>query len=107
MIIKILQIKDVENTDYAFREYNPAKFSLKDYEVVYCFTTDQYTGEEDSDILETIFYQFNTCFPKDYKGHSLSVSDLVVLESDRTSRLYYCDFFNWTLVDKKEVQHED
>lgn len=45
----------------------------------------------DSDILEQIFRIFNTEHPKDYTGRSLSVSDVVELYENDSSRFYFCD----------------
>jgi hypothetical protein len=47
---------------------------------------------ENSDIaLEEIFEKFNINHPEDFKGHSLSVSDLVVLKD----RAFYCQPIGW------------
>jgi len=92
---KILQIKDIENTNYAFRDYRRDEFNIEDYEVCYegIFCEDEYS---DFSICEVIFYLFNTRRPEDFCGRSLSVSDLIQLESDGKVRTYYCDRFNWT-----------
>jgi hypothetical protein len=56
-----------------------------------------YTGEVDSlkklDVveLEKIYVQFNTRHPADFRGHSLSVSDVVVLHTEERSTAYYVD----------------
>lgn len=42
-------------------------------------------------ILEDIFATFNMKPPKDFKGHSLSVSDVVVLRTDKEAKAYYVD----------------
>ena len=34
------------------------------------------------EILDAIFYKFNIDRPADFKGHSLSVSDVIVLEAE-------------------------
>lgn len=97
MKCKVLQIKDVAGTDYAFRDYDVNKFNIEDYKIVYDAEIDSYSAENLSDIelCEYLFVIFNTNRPKDFKGHSLSVSDLICLESNDTSRLYYCGSFGW------------
>jgi len=56
-----------------------------------------YEGEIETDktdefeILEEIFTLLNINHPEDYKGHSLSVSDIVVLNDKK----YYCDSYGW------------
>ena len=94
---RIHQIKDIANTDYAFRGYNPEKFSFLDYECRYegVFTDDTKTATE---ICEVIFYIFNMCRPEDFKGHSLSMSDIIELDTGISRRLYYCDITGWVHI---------
>lgn len=44
-------------------------------------------------ILESIFTKFNTDRPEDFTGHSLSVSDVVVLDTKEGSSAYFVDSF--------------
>lgn len=84
MKYKLLQIKDWQNNPYVFRGFSTAQkygFSLADYEVVY-------EGELEGDnILEQLFNMFNIARPEDYKGRSMSISDVVEIEG----KYYYCD----------------
>ena len=62
-----------------------------------------YAGEilEDltnTDILEKIFCIFNMRRPEDFKGHSLSVGDIVVLHEDDYKRAYICDICGWNKI---------
>ena len=41
--------------------------------------------------LERLFYIFNMEHPSDFRGHSLSVSDVVYLDG----KYYYCDSFGY------------
>lgn len=81
---KIYQIKDIKNTDYAFRSWKDAseKFSFADYKYAY---------QGSSYALDEIFTRFNINHPFDYNGHSLSVSDIVKFGD----QYYYCDSFGW------------
>ena len=45
----------------------------------------------DSDNLEAIYAEFNIDRPEDFKGHSLSVSDVLVINRDGTPKCYYVD----------------
>lgn len=89
--VVIYQIKDIGAVDYAFRSFDKSKFNFKDYHKVYEMDVDDgfYV-----DILETLFSMFNQYHtrPKDFKGHSLSVSDIVVIDD----KGYYCDAFAWS-----------
>ena len=90
MKYKIKQIKDVENCAYAFKHYEWAKnvLDLNDYEVVY-------EGELDCpempNALEELFEIFNNKRPKDFERRSMSISDIVEIDSKN----YYCDFVGW------------
>ena len=41
--------------------------------------------------LEDIYTRFNTDHPEDFRGHSLSVSDVVVLHEKGSDTAYYVD----------------
>ena len=45
--------------------------------------------------LNEIFRIFNLEHPADFTGHSLSVSDVVVLETDTERTAHYCDPIGW------------
>ena len=45
----------------------------------------------DTDTLESIYQKFNIDHPADFKGHSLSVSDVVVLRHGDRQEAHYCD----------------
>lgn len=81
---KIYQIKDIKNTDYAFRSWENAseKFSFTDYKYVY---------QGSSNSLDEIYMRFNINRPSDYNGHSLSASGIVLFGN----QYYYCDSFGW------------
>lgn len=48
--------------------------------------------------LEGIYMRFNIDHPEDFKGHSLSVSDVVVLHGDGADTAYYVDSFGFKQV---------
>ena len=94
---RIYQIKDIENTDYAFRAYDSEKFSFLDYE---CLGEGEVDVADKTDIetCELIFYVFNMRTPAEFKGHSLSMSDVIELDDGSSRRLYYCDTCGWVQV---------
>lgn len=99
MKYEIYQIKDIAKVDYAFRSYDENKFSMNDYNMVYdgiLPDTENCTDEESFviDVLEELFYVFNCDHPEDFMGHSLSVSDVVVIDRKK----YYCDSFGWKKI---------
>ena len=48
--------------------------------------------------LEDIYTRFNIDHPKDFKGHSLSVSDVVVLHQNGQDAAHYVDSFGYKEV---------
>ncbi len=47
---------------------------------------------------ETLYYRFNMERPKDFYGHSMSVSDIVVLCRNGISEAWYCDRVGFRLL---------
>lgn len=96
---KILQIKEPKNCPYLFMDYEFAKehgFKLEDYEVVWQGGTPASTHQR---ALDNLFEEFNIRRPKDFKGHSMSVSDIVQIDGIN----YYCDPLGWTMIDKMKT----
>lgn len=91
--VTIYQIRDIENVDYAFQSFNSKLFNLDDYKKVYELKVDD-TDRSNIDILEDIFMEFNVNIPKDFSGHSLSVSDVVYIDNDG----FYCGPISWIQI---------
>lgn len=94
----IYQLKSGNATlDYRFEPLDAIRnngLSVKpeNYELVYTAPL----TEKDS--LESIYTRFNIDHPADFKGHSLSVSDIVVLHQDGKDTAHYCDRFGFSQV---------
>ena len=94
----IYQLKPGDATrDYRFEPLDAIRnngLSVKpeNYELVY---TAPLTEQES---LESIYTRFNIDHPADFKGHSLSVSDIVVLHQDGKDTAHYCDRFGFSQV---------
>lgn len=101
---KIHQIKDVENTDYAFRSFNPGKFNFKDYEEKYEMEFVSGMEQTNIEILETIFYMFNMRIPADFTGHSLSASDIIEIKRHGSSSFYYCDICGFSRLNRHDLK---
>lgn len=61
----------------------------KDYELIYTGPLTVQGGTDGK--LERLFEQFNLDHPADFGGHSLSVSDIVVLRQGGVVTCHYCD----------------
>ena len=62
-----------------------------------------YEGEIESlsilNALDDLFRKFNLDHPDDFHGHSMSVSDVAVLDG----RMYYCDNYGWVDIKTEET----
>jgi hypothetical protein len=101
---KIHQIKDIGNTDYAFRGFNPGKFNFKDYEERYEMEFESFDDKTNIEICETIFYVFNMRTPEDFTGHSLSISDIIELNRNGGKQFYYCDVCGFTRLNRHDLK---
>lgn len=75
-----------------FEKYDETKFNINNYKKVYNGTID--AEENTIKTLEKIYSVFNSSRPKDFKGHSLSISDVVELNGEK----YYVDRIGWKKV---------
>ncbi len=64
-----------------------------DYELAYEGTVGEFRGNA---TLEALYTQFNTDHPEDFRGHSLSVSDVIVISVDGKDTAYFCESFGFT-----------
>ena len=94
----IYQIKGGDETrDFRFEPYDRLQAAgnvvdKANYELVYSAPLAPETS------LEDIYTRFNIDHPKDFKGHSLSVSDVVVLHQDGQDTAHYVDSFGYKSV---------
>ena len=61
----------------------------------------------DGETLEDLFVRFNVERPEDFTGHSLSVSDVIVLRHGEQQSAHYCDSFGFTEVPEFLQQEQD
>ena len=64
------------------------------YDLVY--TGRLYPSESRLDTLERLYHMFNTDHPEDFRGHSLSVSDIVALKEQGVVSYHYVDSIGYT-----------
>lgn len=72
---------------------NGVQLNHDDYELVYEGEVGEFRGNA---TLEALYTQFNTKHPEDFRGHSLSVSDVIVISVDGKDTAYFCDSFGFT-----------
>lgn len=93
---EILQIKDGSNGEhYRFWGMNYVQkkglqINVGDYE-------SKYQGElKPGEMLDTLYERFNLYRPEDFTGHSLSVSDVIVLKSGGDKKAFYVDYVGFS-----------
>ena len=79
-----------ERRDFRYRSYEDLQadglsVDRKNYQLVYTAPLDKDTT------LDEIYRRFNMEHPADYKGHSLSMGDIVVFRQDGKQTAYYVD----------------
>lgn len=102
----IYQIRhDSMGEEYLFDRWDRAKekFSIDDYDEVY---NGEVEGNTINGMLEELFEKFNIRHPEDFRGHSLSMSDVVKLSSANKDRYYYCDTFGWVDITDRVARSE-
>ncbi len=94
----IYQLKRDENMrDYSFAsmdELNRRGLTVNpdNYEKVY------EAPKTAEDTLDSIYYRFNMEHPADFRGHSLSVSDVIVFHENGVDTAHYVDSYGFTAV---------
>ena len=78
--IRFLSIEDLQKAGHTV--------DRKNYEPIYA-TTSAAFGENKFANLESVFQQFNVNRPDDFKGHSLSTSDIVALKMNGAVTFHY------------------
>jgi hypothetical protein len=101
---EIWQLKDTPDTrqlrfmNSEFLARHDLTVDLSNYARVY--TSDLKPGTT----LEDLYTQFNLNHPEDYRGHSMSVSDLVILNQGGETAAFFCDSIGFTDVSDFVVQ---
>lgn len=85
----------------------------ENYTLVYVGELSELQRQTQGATLEAIFEKFNFDHPEDFRGHSLSVSDIVVIHQDGQNTAHFVDSFGYTEIsdflreqttEKEEVQ---
>lgn len=100
--IKIYQLNDEKNEtrnykymDYDFLKENNLTLNLDLYNEVYEFEVEDVKSLGSmTEVCDRIYTRFNLNHPEDFKGHSLSTSDIIMIGE----RYFYCDSYGWVEV---------
>lgn len=97
----IYQLRDHESThDHRFLPMSQLQAAgltveRENYEAVYTGSLYNTEGKAVAELLNNLFYRFNMERPEDFYGHSLSVSDIVVLKVNDVVSAHYVDRFGF------------
>ena len=95
----ILQLKDIDETlDEHFVSFSRLQRrgktpNIDHYDLVYMGHLPSYTDQ--SVMLEGLYTKFNIDHPKGFRGHSMSVSDIVALKAAGEVSFHYVDSFGF------------
>lgn len=93
----ILQLHRTDETTYErFMSYGYLQSQGKEpdvdhYDVVYVAELPAHPYVSQDGLLEGLYSKFNVDHPEDFRGHSLSVSDIVALKTDSVVSYHYVD----------------
>lgn len=99
---RIYQIKDGEEYHYSRFEnlesnkLHNIQLNIDDYNLVYDDKIADISGDTIEQKLENIFADFNSQHHENFYGHSLSVSDVVVIGNEENQTAYYCNDIGFT-----------
>ena len=100
---------------YKYYADNNIQINMNDYENVFSGNFSEINGNDVYEKLNVIFEKFNVDRPEDFKGHALSVSDVItIIKPDNTKEVYFVDYVNFKKItgfydekDKSEVIDAD
>ena len=101
LIYQLLPDKELADCRFMPMEYLQGKVLSAErtyYEPIYAMTLSTAETRPDQ-LLEDVFYMFNMNRPDDFKGHSLSVSDIVALKLNGAVSFHYVDSFGFKRLD--------
>lgn len=95
---KIYQMHIENNAKFMsldFVKENNLPLALSDYENVYEGEVEVPEGKSNETVCDHIYMKFQGAKPEGYKGHSISMSDVIELDG----KFYYCDEYCWEELD--------
>jgi hypothetical protein len=90
------ELHDIRFEPYDYLHKNGIPCDIRNYDLVY-------SGHmRPHESLENLCQKFNMERPEDFKGHSLSVSDVIVVRERGESTAYYMDSIGFKQLDRFE-----
>lgn len=101
-IYRIYQLKSDEKyhgirfEDRATLQKSGIQLGINDYNLVYEGNFNDVEGDSFDDKLNTLYDRFNFEQPDDFKGRSLSISDVITVKNSKNESAYYVDSIGFT-----------
>ena len=101
-IYRIYQLKSDEKyhgirfEDRATLQKSGIQLGINDYNLVYEGNFNDVEGDSFDDKLNTLYDRFNFEQPEDFKGRSLSISDVITVKNGKNESAYYVDSIGFT-----------
>lgn len=101
-IYRIYQLKSdkkyhgIRFEDRATLQKSGIQLGINDYNLVYEGNFNDVEGDSFDDKLNTLYDRFNFEQPEDFKGRSLSVSDVITVKNGKNESAYYVDSIGFT-----------
>lgn len=93
--VKYMGLDFVKENDLCEMEGNLCKLDVGMYDKVYESEIDDSQMLGVDSVLDYLYEKFNIAHPSDFRGHSLSVSDVIVLDGTA----YYVDSYGFEEID--------
>lgn len=99
---RIYQLKDTSDyhgirfQDSDTNARHGVKLNHDDYDLIYEGNWDELKGISSENRLEYIWEKFNIDIPENFRGHSLSVSDVITVGNENIQTAYYVDSIGFT-----------
>ena len=95
---RIYQLGDNVARSLRFAPYTGQQVNVLDYDCVYEGVVARDNDESENEVLERLYVLFNVNHPADFTGHSMSVSDVVGLQTGNRMNYYYVDSFGFIQI---------
>ena len=104
--VGILQL-NTEHDDLLFRSYDEIckiihRPERHNYDLIYTYEADK-DFVADEYCLNSIWERFNIALPPDFTGHSLSVSDIIIIKNNDKIDAYYVDTWGFKYLENFNI----
>ena len=85
------EVTDIRFMDMEYLSRKGITVQRSNYDQIYAAPMAFEAGKDTQDHLNDLYFRFNCDHPQDFRGHSLSVSDIVALKRDGQVSCHYVD----------------